>query len=282
MIRFRCAGIEFRIHVLTLLAGALAVVLGIRGELPYLALAVCIHEAMHIFAALLTGLTIEYIELMWFGGAAHIKDIYSARTMPLIIAALAGPLGNLITAAFAAALAWWGAIGFHAAAAAVRINLMLMLFNLMPALPLDGGRVFYAAAAVFIGRDTAARIAAGLGHLLAVILICAAAYVYFGSGVVNITFLLMAVFLISSSLTELRSMRRESPRKMVDMLCGEIMLPQRAGVIAVDRDTDIAQISECMHPGECTLFAVIDDDAVSSLVTARQLAKSILSNNQRV
>ena len=89
---------------------------------------------------------------------------YSAR-------ALAGPAASFAVAGLA-----WGVLGLSGSELAGHlavINLALGLFNLIPAFPMDGGRVLRAALAMRIGLVSATRWAARLGRGLALLLVVA-------------------------------------------------------------------------------------------------------------
>ena len=68
MIRFQAFGIHFSLPLLTLLAPLLGQKLGMEGELMPLAFALSIHEAAHLAAAKLTGVAIQEIRILPFGG----------------------------------------------------------------------------------------------------------------------------------------------------------------------------------------------------------------------
>ena len=126
MIRFSAWGVEFRLHALVIIFAGLAFFLDMGRELPFVLMALGAHEAAHIAAARACGLEIEYIEIMPLGGAAHIRELYSAPGGALAIAALAGPLANGILMLAAGAMGWWRVIGFDTAGMMVRINGMLI------------------------------------------------------------------------------------------------------------------------------------------------------------
>ncbi len=279
MIRFRALGTEFRTHVLTLLAGSVALALGIKTELPFLAAAVFFHELMHILAALVVGIKIDYIELMWFGGAAHVRDIYSAKAGHIIITALAGPFGNLLLALIAASLAWWGILPYHPAAMMIRINILLMLFNLMPALPLDGGRVFYAVTAARLGKIRAMKVVVAMAHVLAAAGAAAAVVVWLRHRVVNVTFILMAVFLLASSLSELKNFNETSPLRIFSAIYNRTQLPSKAGLIAVGSDMLPEDMAAYIQNDSYTIFAVVENDRIRSLMTGKEVACKLMNGS---
>lgn len=277
MIRFTAFGIEFRMHVLTFIAAIMAVFFGLGREVPYIALAVGIHELMHIFAASVCGIDIEYVEIMWFGGAAHVRDIYSAKRSGVIVTALAGPAANLLVVLSVSALAWWEFLDFYTAARLIRINMMLMLFNLMPALPLDGGRVFFAAASMWLKPSTAMRISVAMAHLLAAALTLFALCGWYIIGKLNITLILMAVFLISASLSEMRAYDSGKPGRAIAALCETTDMPAYAALVAYPADIPVASAAGFMKAGRATIFAITEKGEIRSLVTGEEMARRILN-----
>jgi Zn-dependent protease len=133
-----------------------------------------LHEIGHALQAAREGVRIEGITLWLFGGVAKIKDDFPSAGAELRIA-VAGPLVTLMLAgAFAL-----GAIGGPSSGAVHEVllwlgvvNLTLLVFNLVPAMPLDGGRVLRAALWARSGdRPSATHRATRIGTMLAAIMI---------------------------------------------------------------------------------------------------------------
>jgi Zn-dependent protease/CBS domain-containing protein len=106
--------------------------------------AVLVHEFGHALVALRFNIPVENISLLIFGGAAHLgREPRTAKEEFLI--ALAGPIASLGCAALAGLL-WLGTSHLPVLALSTswlaRINLALVIFNMIPGFPLDGGRVF--------------------------------------------------------------------------------------------------------------------------------------------
>ncbi len=119
-----------------------------------------LHELGHCFAARQQGGSADKVVLWVLGGLAECQ--VDQRPWPQFVVAIWGPIVNVGLAVIGIAILWptlglglwvlpWSewpllsGLGLNAVALLVRINLALALFNLIPAFPLDGGRVFHAA-----------------------------------------------------------------------------------------------------------------------------------------
>jgi Zn-dependent protease/CBS domain-containing protein len=133
---------------------------------------VLIHELGHSIVALRHGIGIASITLFIFGGVARLENQPPTARIELEIA-LAGPLASLLLAglfALATAGGWGTSESLAVTSYLGRINLLLALFNLVPALPLDGGRVLRALLWRQTDRVRATRIASGVGTFFAYLL----------------------------------------------------------------------------------------------------------------
>ena len=136
---------------------------------------VLLHEFGHILMARRFGIATPQVTLLPIGGVASLQRMPEKPAQELAVA-IAGPLVNLVIAflilAFlpgmdASALAKLDDphIGLLMRLAAA--NLFLVLFNMIPAFPMDGGRVLRALLAMRLGAPRATRIAASIGQMLA-------------------------------------------------------------------------------------------------------------------
>lgn len=129
-------------------------------------LSVLLHEVGHALAARRYGVATRRITLWLLGGVAQMERIPREPMKELVIA-LAGPLVSLLLFLLFRTLPWEaGALGFLGRYLAL-VNLGLALFNLLPALPLDGGRVYRALLALRKPYLQATRQAVALSQALA-------------------------------------------------------------------------------------------------------------------
>ncbi len=139
-------------------------------------LCVLLHEFGHIFTARTFGVTTPYVTLLPIGGVAQLERIPEKPWEEFLIA-IAGPLVNVVITIMLVFIA--GAQLNPSAAGAVEsvqismvdrlaiVNLFLALFNLIPAFPMDGGRVLRAALASRLGYVRATEISASIGQFVA-------------------------------------------------------------------------------------------------------------------
>ena len=141
-------------------------------------LCVLLHELGHVFAARRYGVKTRDVTLWPFGGIASMERMPEKPSQELIVA-LAGPAVNVVIAA--GLLLWLGTQldpesltkiedpTVSLAAKVAGANIILVLFNMIPAFPMDGGRVLRALLAMRMGNARATELAATIGQGFAVI-----------------------------------------------------------------------------------------------------------------
>ncbi len=130
----------FRIHPLFLLVG---IWYACTGELFLFLLSALVaiqHECAHAFASARLGYRLDKIILMPFGAVID-GDLRGINFKDEIYVALCGPLCNLITAGFFVAIWWLVPTVYAFTDTACLSSLAIALVNLLPAYPLDGGRI---------------------------------------------------------------------------------------------------------------------------------------------
>ncbi len=148
--------------------GPLAVLLGLAFLVAVFA-SVVAHEFGHALTARAYGHPTRQILLLPIGGVAQIDGSYMTNRQELLVA-LAGPLVSfLLAGAFFTFGAVTGDVSPSSFLGAVAwANLGIAAFNLVPAFPMDGGRVFRALLADRLGNLRATEIAAAVGKIAAV------------------------------------------------------------------------------------------------------------------
>jgi stage IV sporulation protein FB len=172
-------------------------------ELALICAGILAHELGHALAGRAMGLRVNEVELYPFGGVAKIEEQLELEPFVERRLAWSGPAVNLALAG--AAIIFYNRLfpGSGSVLFLIKTNLILALFNLLPALPLDGGRILRAALAPLCGFRKATELAARLGQVLAVLLFACGLAGWF-RGYLNLSVMLVALFLFVAASREKR------------------------------------------------------------------------------
>ena len=127
------------------------------------------HELAHALFAIRHGITVKRITLFLFGGVAEMEEDTKTPWAEFAITA-AGPASSFLAAGFFFIINWYsqGIVWLEAPTSyLMQINLALAVFNLIPAFPLDGGRILRSIIWAFSNQVSATRIAAKTGQVFA-------------------------------------------------------------------------------------------------------------------
>jgi Zn-dependent protease len=201
---------------------------------------VVLHELGHSLMAQEYGIRVRNITLFPFGGAAFIEQM-PMRPRSEFMITIAGPAVNVaIAAALLPPLFLYGVVkgyGFgdflnyfdDVALSGLLIylffaNVTIVLFNLLPAFPMDGGRLLRAGLTILIGRDRATTIAVVLGVFAA--LVMAIGGIWIG----EFTLPLIAIFIVVAAYGEGKAVRMESAMRRLRV--GQFALWDSGGIPA--------------------------------------------------
>ena len=234
---------------------------------------VLLHELAHSLVARRFGISVHDITLFIFGGAAAIEHEPERPRDDLLIA-LAGPVASLgLTGGFG--VLWWfapatGSPPLHALAGWLAlINLVMAVFNMLPGLPLDGGRVLRAALWSITGSLTrATRFASKTGQFLGLALMLWGVWQAFtGNAVGGVWVAVVGWFLYGTAVESAAQAALE------DLLAGhtarEIMMTDCPRV-ARSRTLDIV-VGEVVPTSNRGCFPVVEDDRYYGLLTLAQI-----------
>ncbi|WP_438444316.1 M50 family metallopeptidase [Gorillibacterium sp. sgz5001074] len=190
----RWGGTAYRLHPLFVLLMLASVLTGYFAEMMTLFGVVTIHELGHVAAAKSFGWRVRQVQLLPFGGVAEVDESANVPAREEFVVALCGPLQNAWMAAFAwgMKLAGWGDPAYWDYF--LQANVMIGLFNLLPALPLDGGKLLQSLLSYMMPYHRTLSFMTVLSILIALML-GTASLLRYPSGGIQLNLLVIAVFL---------------------------------------------------------------------------------------
>ena len=227
-------------------------------------LSVLLHELAHAVYARRKGAPVHDITLLMIGGVSRIGE--PARARHEAIMALAGPGVSLALGVAAGLLLAVTPAGWIDARVALvliaEMNLVLGLFNLVPAFPMDGGRVLRAVLASRMGPVRATRAASLVGK--------AFAFAFVAAGVLGggLFLVLIGGFVFLGADAEARQVRMKSALGRVRVR--DLMI-RPVGVVGAH--DSVEQAAERMIREQRTAFPVMDEGEVVGVLTLEDVRK---------
>jgi Zn-dependent protease/predicted transcriptional regulator len=257
------------------------IVAGIGAAVVFLA-GLLAHEVSHAIIAKRNGVSVKSITLWVFGGVAELQGEARSPGAELRIAGI-GPLVSLlvgvgfgIIAGIIAIVSGTG-LAFGAFAWLGGINIALAVFNVLPAAPLDGGRLLRAALWRWRGdRTWAAIIAARAGRVLGIVLIVLGLVQFLvGAGVGGLWLALIGWFLIGAAAAEERQARVGSA--LAGVRVADVMTAQPQ---TVPPDVTVADfVDQHLFAHRHSAFPLTEEDRPIGLVTLDRVRQ--VPNEQR-
>ncbi|MEW5727565.1 MAG: site-2 protease family protein, partial [Pseudomonadota bacterium] len=232
-----------------------------------LALSIIVHELAHSLVARRYDMPITGITLFVFGGVAEMSEEPATPKAEFLMAA-AGPLMSVAIAALCYAVAvgavWMGAGVGNAAVVVLGyltlINALLAGFNMIPAFPLDGGRILRAALWAWKGDVLwATRAASFTGTMLGFALMALGLWTALTGGVVTgLWWILIGLFVRAAAAGAYR--QQLARRALAEQAVARLMHPEP---VAVTPDTDLARLVEdYFHRDFHRAYPVVDGAGV--------------------
>jgi len=230
---------------------------------------VVLHELGHAMAARYFGIPTRDITLLPIGGVARLERMPEKPVQELVVA-LAGPAVNVVLAAIFFVLgAFQGGLdetdnamsfGGSIINQLFLVNVGLVLFNMLPAFPMDGGRVLRALLSMRLGRVRATQLAATVGRGMAIL------FAVFGLLTMNFMLLFIALFVWIGAGEE---------RAAVQARAGLAGTPVHAVMlrrfVTVDPDDTLGTIANYMRRGYQQDFPVVVGGRIVGLLTGNDL-----------
>jgi Zn-dependent protease len=272
----RIGGVPLRLHwtfpllfVLVAAAyardGGRAIALGLLWIVALFA-SVTVHELAHSLVARHRGLKVHDIVLLPIGGVSEIGGLEADANDEIVVAA-AGPASSLLLAGALALAGWlthqtlWPPTLFAGSwvARIMWANVLLAAFNLVPGLPLDGGRILQGILARRYGEPRATIVAAQIARVLGVLMVAV-------GFLVNLWLILIGLFVMLAASGEERASIART--RLSGWKVRDVMVPEAP----IQLSGSVGEV-QARHPGrDERAVPVLDGDRYAGIVTSAELA----------
>ena len=242
---FRVGKADVRLSLGVIPLFAVLIVLGEGRTLALSALSLALHELSHIIAARNLGYSLRRFSVYPFGAVMELNPL-GAKPGGEWIAALSGPLGSFVIASAARLLGCTAPRISQALDPFVHTNAAIAMLNLLPAYPLDGGRI----AKTLLTRALSERAARRVALLFTAV--CAAALAVLGvfligKAVPAWTLLLVAPYLIVSALIEWKQADVSAVSRVLERRAArKTGAPMRAQIVLIGSEATVGEALQAL------------------------------------
>lgn len=235
-------------------------------------LALILHEMSHLVVARMLKYKMSNILFMPYGISLDARGDYISPTHEVIIA-LAGPICNILLVMISVCIWWIEPTMYVYTLDFVLVNLTLAIFNLLPILPLDGGRVMVSV--FYKNQYTIKKVLNIICIIVAIITMSMFVFSLFYK--VNFTYLFITCFLLSSLYSKGNDRYYKYARRYNDIND----TPRRECTIVVPGDTPDNQLLKYLDDDYYTYFRYIDKMGKTIKICSAQEIINKLTNNTK-
>lgn len=246
--------------------------------------ALAVHELGHAVAARMLGELICTVELAPFGGVMTYAPGHSpAKGLRGVILAASGPLGNelaLMLLGMAAQNSRFNAlVGSELLRQMIGANAGMLVLNLLPALPLDGGRIVFCAGYYLFGVSGLSLLLGTLGTVLGLALCAIAGYGALTLGTLNLSLLIVGSYLTVYAMRARNSLLSENLYAVVhERLQSAGSRVVRAALLYVHKETPLYALIPQMAKTRACAFLLEDESGRQSLLGEHDVLLALLEN----
>lgn len=230
---------------------------------------VIIHELGHYAAARIFGWRVTEVQILPFGGVAKVDESGNIPAIEEIIVAIAGPLQNGIMIVMAILFFQFGLWSSEWTSFFIDANLTIALFNLLPIVPLDGGRILQCLFSLWMKYRVAIDRSLQLSILLSVIMLI----VSLGPGplYLHLQLLCMSMFLIYANWIALKHANFQYMRFLLSRYQGK----KRKNVkyphpLIVSPSMKIVDMAMLLYREKYHVFYITEREDISPKVVAEE------------
>lgn len=236
------------------------------------------HELAHLIVGRCVGEKFDCIELTPFGGvmtSSRENAFYKGWRGALVAAA--GPMGNYAAILALATPAMQRILGNAISRQAMLANAVMMLFNLLPALPLDGGRIVFSLGCYSLGVSRMIRLLCNVGVALGITLIAMSGFGFAHYGVLNLSALIVGAYLIESAVRSRSALLVQNLYAVVHERRTQHNQFKRMQIYEVSDQTRLLSVLEPMERCELAGF-VIRSGQETRFIDEETVCKALLLN----
>lgn len=268
---------KFSVHPISMIVWLwLLIVLGPVVALSYV-LAIIVHELGHYVVAKKLGYTLSKFSFSPYGvSLSYTNEDLDFRDELLI--ALAGPVANLVSALLIVGVWWLFPSFYFYTESLVSISVVLALFNLLPAYPLDGGRVFICLGQFVLSQKTARKMTIIFNIVFSIVFFVL--FVVFAFYNFNPTYLLFYFFLVGGIL----DLKFVTKFEKISVLNKRQKDFTKLSVLTVSPETTLKEIVGKMQTSKTNLFCLVLENGKPIFLSEKLILKllEIFGLNEKV
>jgi len=241
-----------------------------------------LHEAAHFICALFLHLQITQVELTPFGGSMKIPLIDALAPAKAFLLSSAGPVCNSVLFTAAVFTVWRHAFYHNLMLAFIQCNFVMLAMNLLPVLPLDGGRMLLALLSKRLNRARVLRTLLICGRVVAVSLIISG-FALSLQGACHLSLITLGCYLLYAAAIEERTSVSRYLAAFMSRRCRlERHRPLNTQTLCAASSMPVFMLIEYLHPGAYHLINVLHEGSLSPVgqITEDQLLPALLDKSQ--
>lgn len=254
------------LHLATLLYAAYMILLGHGGVLAVSMASILLHEAAHGAVAAIFGKPPQEIEITPLGALMRLEDEAELPLGKRLLMLLAGPAASFFLCWAAILLTRWGWLAQEGGRLLFSCNVLLLLMNLLPALPLDGGRMLALVLGLKLRRETVRRVMCASGTVIGLMCIVLNFLLSLRHGGWNLSFAMAGCFIMYAAAVGTTTPALAELRMFVDR---KIRMEKRGALrcswVAVTDALPLRKAIAFLSPGAYTMFTILQQGSMKPM-----------------
>ena len=281
---FSVRGTDICLHPATLLFLFYALFAGCLPQVWIALLSIALHEGAHAATSALLGQAPKEIEITPLGAMMRLEDEEALPPLQRCVMLLAGPVVTLLLCFIAFRFTMAGWLARADGRMLFLCNMAILLLNLLPVLPLDGGRLLTLVLSCFFKSHTVRRMMRALGTVIGLAAIGMNLYITWRYGGWNLSLTMAGCFILYSASMATTTHAMAELRRFVDRkirLENSGSLP--AAHVAVLTTQTMRQCVRCLAPRRYTAFWMIEPGTMNhtGMLTEQQVIAAYLEHPEQ-